>query len=169
MSRLMRAWLINRRALSLTSQEERTMSLETISPPASQASDQPGDNVYPPNPRMHGNPNDSFKSEDNLTEGVSFLANAYKQFANKPIQDCINGGFPSSFLRCQNSQATESSINADVSTSEPGRSYLQATDGLGPVSFPSSYGEYATVPIGVICNYAPDDELDENGNPALHF
>jgi hypothetical protein len=46
---------------------------------------------------------------------------------------------------------------------------LQATDGLGPVSLPSSYGEYATVRIGVICNYAPDDELDENGNPTLHF
>jgi hypothetical protein len=102
---------------------------------------------------MHGKPNDSFKSEDNLTEGVSFLANAYKQFANKPIQDCINDGFPSSFLCCQNPQATESSINADVYTSEPGRSYLQAPDGLGLVSFPSSYGEYATVRIGVICNY----------------
>jgi hypothetical protein len=107
--------------------------------------------------------------EDNFTEGVSFLINAYKQFANKPIQDCINDGFPSSFLRCQNPQATESSINADVSTSEPGRSYLQATDtdGLGPVSFPSSYGEYADVRIGVICNYAPDDELDNNGNPSF--
>ena len=57
----------------------------------------------------------------------------------------------------------------DVSTSEPGRSYLQATDGLGPISFPSSYGEYADVLIGVICNYAPEDELDENGNPTLHF
>ena len=104
-----------------------------------------------------------------LTEGVFFLTNAYKQFTNKPIQDCIKDGFPSSFLRCQNPQATESSINADVSTSEPGRSYLQATDGLGPVSFPSSYGEYADVRIGVICNYAPDDELDDNGNPTLHF
>jgi len=46
---------------------------------------------------------------------------------------------------------------------------LHATDNLGPVSFPSSYGEYAAVRIGVICNYAPDDELDNNGNPALHF
>ena len=63
----------------------------------------------------------------------------------------------------------ESSINADVSVSEPGRKYLHATDGLGPVSFPSSYGEYADVQIGVICNYAPDDELDDNGNPTLHF
>ena len=116
---------------------------------------------------MHHN---SFQSEENLTKGVSFLTNAYKQFANKPIQDCINDGFPSSFLRCQNSQATELSINADVSTSEPGRSYLHATDGLGPVSFPSSYGEYADVRIGVICNYAPDDELDDNYvNPTLHF
>ena len=121
------------------------MSPETISP-ASQASDQPGDNVSPPTPRTHGKLNnrthhDSFQSEDNLTEGVSFLINAYKQFANKPIQDCINDGFPSSFLRCQNSHATESSINADVSRSEPERSYFHATDGLGPVSFPSSYGE----------------------------
>jgi len=165
------------KSLSAFSHKERTMSpeTETISP-ASQASDQPGDNVSPPTPtpRMHGKLNyrthhDSFQSEDNLTEGVSFLTNAYKQFANKPIQDCINDGFPSSFLHCQNSQATESSINADVSTSEPGRSYLQATDGLGPVSLPSSYGEYATVQIRVICNYAPDVELDENGNPTLHF
>jgi hypothetical protein len=46
---------------------------------------------------------------------------------------------------------------------------LQASDGLSPVSFPSSYGEYKTVQIGVICNYAPDNELDQNGNPALHF
>jgi hypothetical protein len=104
-----------------------------------------------------------------LTEGVFFLTNAYKQFTNKPIQDCIKDGFPSSFLRCQNPQATESSINADVSVSEPGRSYLHTTDDLGPVSFPSSYGEYAAVQIGVFCNYAPDDELDDNGNPALHF
>jgi hypothetical protein len=146
------------------SHEKRTISPE----PASQATDQPGENVSPPtNPRTHGKPNDRLKSEDNLTKGVSFLANAYKQFANEPIQvqDCIKDGFPSSFLRCQNPQATESSINADVSTSEPGRKYLQATDGLGPVSFPLSYGEYATVRIGVICIYAPDDELDKNGNP----
>jgi len=160
---------------SAFSHEEWTMSPETKTiSPASQASDQPGDNVSPPTPRTHGKLNnrthhDSFQLEDNLTEGVSFLTNAYKQFANKPIQDCINDGFPSSFLRCQNSQATESSINADVSTSAPGRSYLQATDGLGPVSLPSSYREYATVRIGVICNYAPDDELDENGNPTMHF
>jgi hypothetical protein len=46
---------------------------------------------------------------------------------------------------------------------------LHATDGLGPVSLPSSYGEYADVRIGVICNYAPDDELDDNGNPTLYF
>ena len=117
MSHLMRAWLINRRGLSLASHEEKTMS-----PEMSKESDQPGDSVSPPTPRTHGKPNDSFKSEDNLTEGVSFLANAYKQFANKPIEDCINDGFPSSFLRCWNPQATESSINADVSTSEPGRS-----------------------------------------------
>jgi hypothetical protein len=43
-------------------------------------------------------------------EGVSFLTNAYKQFANKPIQDCIKDGFPSFFLCCQNPQATELSI-----------------------------------------------------------
>ena len=151
---------------SAFSHKERTISPETTS----QASDQPRENVVsPPTPRTHGKPNDSFKSEDNLTEGVSLLTNAYKHFANKPIKDCIKDGFSSSFLPCQNPQATESSINADVSTSEPGRKYLQATDGLGPVSFPSSYGEYAAVQIGVICNYAPDDELDENGNPTLHF
>jgi hypothetical protein len=46
---------------------------------------------------------------------------------------------------------------------------LHATDGLCHVSFPQSYGEYAAVRIGVICNYAPDDEFDENGNPTLHF
>ena len=103
------------------------------------------------------------------TVGVSFLTNAFKQFANKTVMECIKDGFPASFLCCQYPQATESSINADVSTSEPGRSYLQATDGLGPISFPSSYGEYADVQIGVICNYAPDDELDDNGNPTLHF
>jgi hypothetical protein len=59
--------------------------------------------------------------------------------------------------------------NWTIECMEPGRSYLQATDGLGPVSLPSSYGEYTTVRIGVICNYTPDDELDENGNPTLHF
>ena len=103
------------------------------------------------------------------TVGVSFLTNAFKQFANKTVMECIKDGFPASFLRCQYPQATESSINADVSTSEPGRKYLHATDGLGPVSLPSSYGEYADVRIGVICNYAPDDELDDNGNPTLYF
>jgi hypothetical protein len=103
------------------------------------------------------------------TVGVSFLTNAFKQFANKTVMECIQDGFPASFLRCMYPQAAKSSINADVSTSEPGRSYLQATDGLGPVSFPSSYGEYADVRIGVVCNYAPDDELDDNGNPTLHF
>jgi len=40
---------------------------------------------------------------------------------------------------------------------------------LGPVSFPSSYGEYADVRIAVFLNYAPDDELDKKGNPTLHF
>ncbi len=145
------------------------MSPETLS----QASDQPGDNVYLPTPRTHGKQNartHGGKTNDyHLTEGVSFLTTAYKQFVNKPIEDCINNGFPSSFLRCRNPQATVSSINADISTSEPGRSYLQATDGLGPASFPSSYGEFADVRIGVIINYAPEDELDKNGNPTLHF
>ena len=65
------------------------------------------------------------------TVGVSFLTNAFKQFANKTVMECIKDGFPASFLRCMYPQAAESSINADVSTSEPGRSYLQATDGLG--------------------------------------
>ena len=46
---------------------------------------------------------------------------------------------------------------------------MQATNGMDHVSFPSSYGEYATVQIGIICNYAPDDELDENGYATLHF
>jgi hypothetical protein len=101
--------------------------------------------------------------------GVSFLTNTFKQFANKTVMECIEDGFPASFLCCQYPQATELSINADVSTSEPGRKYLHATDGLGPVSLPSSYGEYTDVRIGVICIYAPDDELDENGNPTLHF
>jgi hypothetical protein len=67
--------------------------------------------------------------------GVSFLTNAFKQFANKTVMECIKDGFPASFLRCQYPQAAESSINADVSVSEPGRKYLHATDGLGPVSF----------------------------------
>ena len=40
---------------------------------------------------------------------------------------------------------------------------------LGSHFFPLSYEEYATVRIKVICNYAPDDELDENGNLTLHF
>ncbi len=79
------------------------------------------------------------------TVGVSFLTNAFKQFANKTVMECIKDGFPVSFLRCQYPLAAELSINADVSVSEPGRKYLHATDGLGPVSFPSSYGEYADV------------------------
>jgi hypothetical protein len=83
----------------------RTISPET----APQASDQPGENVSPPTPRAHGKSNDSFKLEDNYTEGVSFLTDAYTQFANKPIQDCIKDGFPLPFLRCQISRAPESS------------------------------------------------------------
>ena len=63
------------------------MSPETVSP-TSQASDQPGDNnSSPPTPRMHGKPDNSFKSKDNLMVGVSFLTNAYKQFANKTVMD----------------------------------------------------------------------------------
>jgi hypothetical protein len=115
------------------------------------------------------NPETTMSPKTISTGGVSFLTNTYKQFANKSIQDCIKDGFPASFLHCQYPQAAESSINADVSTPEPGRSYLQAADGLGSISLPSSYGEYADVQIGVICNYAPDDELDDNGNPTLHF
>ena len=94
---------------------------------------------------------------------------AFKQFANKNIFECAKDGFPDAFLRCTNPQAAQSSINDDVSKSEPGRNYMQATDKLGPVSFPSSYGEYAAVRIAVILNYAPDDELDKKGNPTLHF
>jgi hypothetical protein len=94
---------------------------------------------------------------------------AFKQFANKNIFECAEDGFPGSFLRCMNPQAPQSSINDDVSKSEPGRNYMQATDKLGPLSFPSSYGEYAAVRIAVFLNYAPDDELDKKGNPTLHF
>jgi hypothetical protein len=68
-----------------------------------------------------------------------------------------------------NPQAAQSSINDDVSKSEPGRNYIQATYKLGPVSFPSSLGEYPDVRIAVFLNYAPDDELDKKGNPTLHF
>jgi hypothetical protein len=104
-----------------------------------------------------------------LKELVSLLTNTYKQFARKTLQDCIKDGFPPSFLCCQNPFTQESSINADVSASEPGRNYLQATNGMGHVSFPSSYGEYTNFQIGIICNYAPDDELDENGYPILNM
>ena len=51
--------------------------------------------------------------------GVSFLTNTFKQFANKTAMECIKDGFPVSFLCCQHPQAAESSINADVSVSEP--------------------------------------------------
>jgi len=78
-------------------------------------------------------------------------------------------GFPDAFLRFVNPQAAQSSINDDVSKSEPGMKYLHATDKLGPVSFPSSLGEYTDVRIAVFLNYAPDDELDKKGNPTLHF
>jgi hypothetical protein len=104
-----------------------------------------------------------------VNEGVSVLMDAFKQFANKNIFECVKDGFPDALLRCMNPQAPQSSINDDVSKSEPGRNYMQATDKLGPVSFPSSYGEYAAVRIAVILNYAPDDELDKKGNPTLHF
>ena len=104
-----------------------------------------------------------------VKDGVSVLMDAFKQFANKNIFECVKDGFPDALLRCMNPQAPQSSINDDVSKSEPGRNYMQATDKLGPVSFPSSYGEYAAVRIAVFCNYAPDDELDKKGNPTLHF
>jgi hypothetical protein len=104
-----------------------------------------------------------------VKDGVSVLMDAFKQYANKNIIECAKDGFPDALLRCMNPQAPQSSINDDVSTSEPGRNYMQATDKLGPVSFPSSYGEYAAVRIAVFCNYAPDDELDKKGNPTLHF
>jgi hypothetical protein len=71
-----------------------------------------------------------------VKEGVSVLMDAFKQFANKNIFECAEDGFPGSFLRCMNPQAPQSSINDDVSKSEPGRNYMQATDKLGPVSFP---------------------------------
>jgi hypothetical protein len=82
-----------------------------------------------------------------VKDGVSVLMDAFKQFANKNICECVKDGFPDTFLRCMNPQAAQSSINDDVSKSEPGRNYMQATDKLGPVSFPSSYGEYAAVRI----------------------
>jgi len=83
-------------------------------------------------------PETTMSPETISTVWVSFLTNTFKQFANKTVMEFIEDGFPASFLRCQYPQAAESSINADVSTSEPGRSYLQATDSLGPISFPSS-------------------------------
>jgi hypothetical protein len=46
---------------------------------------------------------------------------------------------------------------------------LHATDNLGPMSFPSSYVEYATVWIRFICNYAPDDELDKKWQSHIAF
>jgi hypothetical protein len=46
---------------------------------------------------------------------------------------------------------------------------MQATYKLGPVSLPSSLGEYPDVWIAVFLNYAPDDELDKKGNPTSHF
>jgi hypothetical protein len=105
-----------------------------------------------------------------VKEGVSVLMDEFKQFANKNIIECAKDGIPDVFLRCMNPQAAQSSINDDdVSTSEPGRNYMQATYKLGPFSFPSSLGEYPDVRIAVFLNYAPDDELDKKGNPTLHF
>lgn len=119
--------------------KERTISPTTMP----QALDQPDESVSPPTGRMRRKPNHSFKSvlptfEDNISlkEAVSLLTNAYTQFASKIIQGCIKDEFPSSFLHCQNPQALESSINADVSTSERERIYWQATDVLGPIPFP---------------------------------
>ncbi len=45
----------------------------------------------------------------------------FKQFANKNIIECVKNGFPDAFLRCMNPQAAQSSVNDDVSKSEPGR------------------------------------------------
>jgi hypothetical protein len=106
-----------------------------------------------------------------VKDGVSVLMDAFKQFANKNIIEYAADGFPGAFLCSVNPQAAQSSINDDVSKSksEPGRNYMQATYKLGPVSFPSSYGEYPDVRIAVFLNYAPDDELDKKGNPTLHF
>jgi hypothetical protein len=104
-----------------------------------------------------------------VKDGVSVLMDVFKQFANKNIFECVKDGFPDALLCCMNLQAAQSSINDDVSKSEPGRNYMQATDKLGNVSFPSSFGEYAAVQIAVFLNYAPDDELDKKGNPTLHF
>ena len=100
-----------------------------------------------------------------LKESMSLLTNTYNQF----LQDCIKDRFPPSFLHCQNPVAQELSIKTNVSASEQGRNYLQITNGMGHVSCPYSYREYATVRIGIICNYVPDDELDKNGYPTLHF
>jgi hypothetical protein len=89
-----------------------------------QALDWPGESVSPPTGRTRRKPNHS--SNWKITSRVvSLLTNKYKQFANKTNQDCIKDGFLLSFLCCQNHQAPESSINANVSASEPERSYLQ--------------------------------------------
>jgi hypothetical protein len=79
-----------------------------------------------------------------IKDGVSVLMDAFKQFTNKNIIECAKDGFPGAFLRSVNPQAAQS-INDDVSKSEPGRNYMQATYKLGPVSFPLSYGEYPDV------------------------
>ena len=71
-----------------------------------------------------------------IKEGVSVLMDAFKQFTNKNIIECTKDGFPDTLFRCMNPQAAQSSINDDVSKSEPGRNYMQATYKLGPVSFP---------------------------------
>jgi len=56
-----------------------------------------------------------------VKEGVSVLMDTFKQFANKNIIECVKNGFPDAFLRCMNPQAAQSSVNDDVSKSEPGR------------------------------------------------
>jgi hypothetical protein len=60
-----------------------------------------------------------------LKDGVSVLMDVFKQFANKNIFECIKDGFPDALLRCMNPQAPQSSINDDVSKSEPGRNYMK--------------------------------------------
>ena len=67
---------------------------------------------------------------------VSVLMDAFKQYANKNIFECAKDGFPGSFLCCMNLQAAQSSINDDVSKSEPGRNYSKPQISWVPFLFP---------------------------------
>ena len=60
------------KSLSNFSHKERTIISPKTDPQPS-ALDGPGENVSPPTPRTHRKPNDSFKLENNIKEGVSFL------------------------------------------------------------------------------------------------